>query len=99
MTVENGENDDSADEIIIERRRADSENEEEEPIVVENEDEAEEVEEEIEVVDFPLESLHLYDDAFEWLLNSSTEYCFISVIGKSRFGKSLSQGRCLAQNL
>ena len=75
------------------------ENEEEEPIIIENENEAEEVEDEIEVVDFPLESLHLYDDAFEWLLNSSTEYCFISVIGKSRFGKSLSQGRFLARIL
>ena len=29
--------------------------------------------------------------AYEWLLKSADEYCFISVIGKSRFGKSLSQ--------
>ena len=36
---------------------------------------------------------HLTDNisAYEWLLKSADEYCFISVIGKSRFGKSLSQ--------
>ena len=31
------------------------------------------------------------NSAYEWLLKSTDEYCFISVIGKSRFGKSLSQ--------
>jgi len=43
------------------------------------------------IQDYKIESLQLYDSAYEWLLKSADEYCFISVIGKSRFGKSLSQ--------
>ena len=44
------------------------------------------------ISDYQLESLKLYDNAFDWLLNSQDQYCIISVIGKSRFGKSLAQG-------
>lgn len=102
---QNGAEIDSADDddrIIIERRQADSENEAEldadlvapataAAVDVEDEEEQVELDDSAVIDDLPIESLHLYDDAFEWLLNSSQQYCFISVIGKSRFGKSLSQ--------
>ena len=93
------ENDDSPDEMF-ERRRQDSDEEasdvaEELPLPQNAEagddEEVDESPSTQEEYDAPFESLRLYDDAYAWLLDSAKKYAIISVIGKSRFGKSLPQ--------
>lgn len=43
------------------------------------------------LIEYNLEALKLYDDAFEWLSSCGQKFCIISLIGKSRFGKKLNQ--------
>ena len=45
------------------------------------------------LIEYNLEALKLYDDAFEWLSSCAQKFCIISLIGKSRFGKKLDQER------
>ena len=47
------------------------------------------------LIEYNLEALKLYDDAFEWLSSCGQKFCIISLIGKSRFGKKLNQERIL----